>query len=628
MCGINGILYSSGFNSGKEDEFHFGNIRKMNEAIAHRGPDGEGIFIDYPVCLGHRRLSIIDLSENGSQPMFNEDKSIVLVYNGEIYNYKELIPELISKGHQFNSKCDAEVVIHAYEEYGEDCVKMFNGMWAFVIFDKRKRKLFASRDRFGVKPFYYFKDKEQFIFSSEIKAILEVTGNKNAEHCKVFNYLAYGYRTNDGKTFFQNISELLPAHNLIIENNTLRIIRYWDFPVNKFTGNNIKDVLRELIFDSIRLRFRSDVPVSILLSGGIDSGIIAAVTNEMIEKEKIQSTSVSSYSAVFPGFRYDESDQIKEILSSCPHIDGNFVTPSSDNLAEQLPSFVFGMGEPVFSSTSFAHFVIMQEIKKRRVKVVLNGQGSDEAWCGYGKYVIGYLLLDLLMSKPGKFFSQFNSASQKLGLSTTYIAGQFLKAMLPRRKASYFRSKYSEKIFGCLSKDFVNQNYDCFQNPVIKRTSANNLDTYMKYNIKYQGFNQILHYEDHSSMQSSIEMRSPFIDYRLMELAFSIPTDNKISDGISKKILRETFAGMLPERILNNNRKIGFVTPFDEWTKEPAMSGLLKDTLNSNALFRRNIYQSGKIKGMLSSANSNSNFPLWRILNLELWIRAYGITNL
>lgn len=138
MCGINGILYSSGFNSGKEDEFHFGNIRKMNEAIAHRGPDGEGIFIDYPVCLGHRRLSIIDLSENGSQPMFNEDKSIVLVYNGEIYNYKELIPELISKGHQFNSKCDAEVVIHAYEEYGEDCVKMFNGMWAFVIFDKRK----------------------------------------------------------------------------------------------------------------------------------------------------------------------------------------------------------------------------------------------------------------------------------------------------------------------------------------------------------------------------------------------------------------------------------------------------------------------------------------------------------
>lgn len=628
MCGINGILYSGGFNSGKEDEFHFGNIRKMNEAIAHRGPDGEGIFIDYPVCLGHRRLSIIDLSENGNQPMFNEDKSIVLVYNGEIYNYKELIPELISKGHHFNSKCDAEVVIHAYEEYGEDCVKMFNGMWSFVIFDKKKRKLFASRDRFGVKPFYYFKDKEQFIFSSEIKAILEVTGNKNAEHCKVFNYLAYGYRTNDGKTFFQNINELLPAHNLIIENESLRIKRYWDFPDNKFTGNNIKDVLRELIFDSVRLRFRSDVPVSILLSGGIDSGIIAAVTNEMIEKEKLHSNSVSSYSAVFPGFRYDETYQIKEILSSCPHIDGNFVTPSSDNLAEQLPSFVFGMGEPVFSSTSFAHYVIMQEIKKQGVKVVLNGQGSDEAWCGYGKYVIGYFLLDLLMSKPGKFLSQFNSASQKLGLSATYAAGQLLKAMLPRRNASYLRSKYSEKIYGCLSKDFAKQNYDCFQNPVIKRTSSDNLDTYMKYNIKYQGFNQILHYEDHSSMQSSIEMRSPFIDYRLMELAFSIPTDNKFSDGITKKILRETFAGMLPEEILNNHRKIGFVTPFDEWTKEPAMSGLIKGTLNSDALLKRNIYHSEKIKGMLSSSNSNNNFPLWRILNLELWIRAYGITNL
>lgn len=628
MCGINGILYFGGISSGKDDEFHFANIRKMNEAIAHRGPDGEGIFIDYPICLGHRRLSIIDLSDNGNQPMFNEDRSIVLVFNGEIYNYKELIPDLINKGHRFKSNCDTEVVIHAYEEYGEDCVKMFNGMWAFAIFDMKRRKLFASRDRFGVKPFYYFKDNERFIFSSEIKAILGIAGTKNAEHCKVFNYLAYGYKTNDGKTFFQNINELLPSHNLTIKNDSISISPYWTFPDTRYSGSELETELRDLIFDSVSIRFRSDVPVSILLSGGIDSGIIASATNELIESGMLDNNSVSSYSAVFPGFKYDESEQIKQILARCPHIQGNYITPSSDSLAIQLPAFVYGMGEPVFSSTSFAHYVIMQEISKRGVKVVLNGQGSDEAWCGYDKYIIGYFLLDLLMSQPEKFLSQFKTASEKMGLSATYVLGQLLKAILPRRYASYIRSKYSEKIYDSLDSEFTKQNNECFRNPVIKRTSSKNLETYMKYNITYQGFNQILHYEDHSSMQSSIEMRSPFIDYRIMELAFSLPSQTKLHDGITKKILRDTFSDLLPDNIVNNYNKIGFVTPFDEWSKEPSMSEFIKDVLNSDGLKKRRIYDKNKLSRLLSTSQTNKNFPLWRILNLELWIKSYDITNL
>ena len=628
MCGINGIFHFGGFEEGKQDDYHFANIRVMNEAIAHRGPDEEGVFVDYPVSLGFRRLSIIDLSEHGNQPMFNEDGSIVIVFNGEIYNYKELMPELLSKGHIFKSKCDTEVVIHAYEEYGEDCVKTFNGMWAFVIYDLKKKKLFASRDRFGVKPFYYYKDNQRFIFSSEIKAILKLGIGSNANHCKVFNYLAYGYSTNDGRTFFKHINELPPAHNLSITQKSFSVKRYWDFPERSYNRNNLAEDLRELVFDSVSLRFRSDVPVSILLSGVIDSGIIASVSNMLIEKGVLNNESVSAYSAVFPGFKYDESEQIKEILNLCPHISGHFISPSSEKLAHDLPEFVYGLGEPVFSSTSFAHYILMKEISKQSVKVVLNGQGSDEAWAGYGRYIIGYYLLGILISEPGKFFDQLRKSSDAMGLSTTFISGQILKALLPRRYASRLRSKYSEKIFGLMSTEFIRQNYGCFDNPQRKRISNSALDDYMKYNIAYQGFNQILHYEDHSSMQSSIEMRSPFIDYRLMELAFSIPSEKKLSDGITKRIVRDAFRDLLPESVVNSKRKIGFATPFEDWAKEPELAAIIKETLGSDQIKKRFIYRSGSSNGVAERFRNNPNFPLWRILNLELWIKSYGVTNL
>ncbi|MBX7043150.1 MAG: asparagine synthase (glutamine-hydrolyzing), partial [Ignavibacteria bacterium] len=317
MCGINGILYFNGTESDRPDEFHFSNIRKMNRAISHRGPDGEGVFIDYPVCLGHRRLSIIDLSDAGSQPMFNEDRSLALIYNGEIYNYKELLPDLISKGHRFSSKTDSEVVLHAYEEYGEDCVKLFNGMWAFAICDIRRQRIFASRDRFGVKPFFYYIDNSRFIFSSECKAILSCVPVTAANRRKVFSYLAYGYRLNDGESFFEGIKELLPAHNLTAEQGCVTVSRYWDLPGGIPEKEAGASHVRDLLFDSVALRFRSDVPVSVLLSGGIDSGIIAAVTNELVSTGMISNFSVSSYSAVFPGYEHDESEKIKDILRAC-----------------------------------------------------------------------------------------------------------------------------------------------------------------------------------------------------------------------------------------------------------------------------------------------------------------------
>jgi asparagine synthase (glutamine-hydrolysing) len=231
------------------------------------------------------------------------------------------------------------------------------------------------------------------------------------------------------------------------------------------------------------------------------------------------------------------------------------------------------------------------------------------------------------MSKPGSFFRQLKNASGKMGLSKKYIALQIIKALMPRSYASYVRSKYSEKIYGCLDTGFIKENRDEFANPAVRRFSSSNLDTNLKHNITYQGFNQILHYEDHSSMQSSIEMRSPFIDYRLMELAFSVPSEEKIDNGITKKILREAFRDLLPSGITNNYRKIGFVTPFDDWTNDPALSDFISDITHSNEFRDRSIFNHNVLNRMLTNKKGN-NFPLWRLLNLELWIRSYGITNL
>ncbi|MEO8447273.1 MAG: asparagine synthase (glutamine-hydrolyzing) [bacterium] len=627
MCGINGILYFNSYCRDKPSQFFENNIQRMNEEIRHRGPDGEGIMTNYPVCFGHLRLSIIDLSENGSQPMFSEDRSLAIIYNGEIYNYLELIPELRSKGHIFRSKSDTEVILNAYKEYGYDCVNKFNGMWAFAIYDFRKKTLFISRDRLGVKPFYYYKDDEQFIFSSEIKAILKIKKITEANHTKVFEYLAYGYKTSNGETFFKDIHELKGGHNIIIENDSMEIKQFWDFGIDKKTDENNHEKINSLLYDSVRLRFRSDVPVAILLSGGLDSSIIAKITDELIDKGELESATVTAFTAVFPGFIFDESAVVEEFLKTCRHIKQIRISPAGDELVDKVNEFVYGMGEPVFSTTSFAHYMLMQEIKMQNVKVVMNGQGSDEVWAGYDRYIIGYYLLDLLYSSPQNFISQIRAMSVKMQFSYKYILLQTLKSMMSRKSASYLRSSKREKVFDVLDKNFTKNNYDKFVNPGYNKFSSSNLSGYLKYNIQYQGFNQILHYEDHSSMQSSIEMRSPFIDYRLVEAAFTMENKYKIDSGVTKKILRELFKDKLPDSIIKNYKKIGFVTPFDDWMKNAKPKAMVMDLISSDSFRQKSVFDPAKVADVFTK-NENRNFPYWRFINLEIWSEMYNISNL
>lgn len=627
MCGINGIVqlrYPDDRPGTTLDE-----IQAMNDAIRHRGPDGEGTYVTPEIALGHRRLAILDLSKNGAQPMFSEDKSLALVFNGEIYNYIELRDELAVLGCNFRTHTDTEVILHAYAKWGEDCVRRFNGMWAFALWDVTNKKLFASRDRLGVKPFVYYSDLERLVFSSEIVGILAVQKITEANPGKVHDYLAYGYRINDGETFFKDIKELPPAHSLTVENGRLSINRYWELPKRQSDGisyDDLRKTLISLIEDAVRLRFRSDVPVALMQSGGLDSSIIASVVNDSIESGKMDATSVIAYTAHFPSFVFDETDTVRQLIDNYPHIQLHPVEVNSNDLCTHLETFVSQMGEPVASPTSFAHWMLMRKLAGAGVKVVINGQGSDEAFAGYGKYAIGFRLLDIALSSPFTLPTQLIDAKKIVVGNLQMVGLQFFKAIFGRRAASLYRARIIEKTLAVLNNQF--HAAESIRLPDLSMTfTPHNLDRHLRSQLMHFGFNQILHYEDQSAMSNSIEIRSPFIDYRIMEFAFRLPDRFKLDHGITKKILRDCFAARLPASIVHNTRKIGFATPTEEWFDEPTTHAAISEILQSKEFQSRKIWNAMEICARFHTSPSES-FPLWRFINVELWIRAFGINNL
>lgn len=627
MCGINGIIL---LGSGVESEQSLREqLHAMNQVIAHRGPDGDGEYVHQGAALGHRRLSILDLSELGAQPMFSQDRALVLVFNGEIYNYLELKAELTRLGHQFHTHSDTEVLLRAYEAWGPRCVERFFGMWAFAIWDAKRRALFASRDRFGVKPFYFSQTATRFVFSSEIKGIGAVMPLHAANLGKVYEYLAYGYRTNDGETFFEGVSELPPAHNLFIENGKARMVRYWHLPPQaetRLTESELSERLVSLVEDAVRLRFRSDVPVALLQSGGLDSSIICRVVDDSIEAGHLASPSITAYTAVFPGFEWDESETVRELIASCRHVQLKEITTSAAHLPDQLPEFVRGMGEPLFNTTAFMHYSIMDAIRKDGAKVVINGQGADEAFAGYGHLIAGYRLLDLLFSQPSQVLGEARALRRSLPCGFGYLLAQTGKAALGRRRASELRAAYKERTFDVLQPALrLAHIRRLADNPT--RFSSNNLDQHMRRQIEFYGFNQIMHYEDQSSMLNSVEIRSPFVDHRLMEFAFSLPDRYKFDHGVTKRILRESFSPRLPQRVLKQP-KIGFVTPLAYWMQDPDFKAWLFDLSRSASFRQRSVWVADVLQERFDRPEAYPGFPFWRIINLELWARAYGIGNL
>lgn len=626
MCGLNGILTGDPALTAPALQSL---IVGMNQAIAHRGPDGRGTYVDRGIALGHLRLAILDLSAAGRQPMFSADGNLVLIFNGEIYNYLELIPELRARGHAMRTHTDSEVVLHAYAAWGDDCVRRFNGMWAFAIWDKQRRRLFASRDRFGVKPLVYLQRGESLYFSSETAGIRAAVAVHEANPGKLHDYLAYGYRTNDGETFFSGIRELRPGHHLIVDERGLELQRYWALPRHSVATSPVERVaiFRELLGDAVRLRLRSDVPVALLQSGGLDSSAICALVNDQIAGGTAGFEYVTAFTAVHPGHAFDEAASVRELMRSCLHVRSLQMEPRADDLASMLPEFARAMQEPTASPTSYAHWCLMREVHARGLKVIINGQGADEALAGYGIYNCGYRLLDLLLSRPLRVPAEVAAMRQRLGSGYGSLLAQVAKAVLGRHAASAWRARMVEGGSTVLSPAFRRANAAHLPE-VSMQLAPRNLDHHLRSQLLDFGFNQILHYEDQSSMSQSIEVRSPFVDYRLMELAFSLPDDDKFAGGVTKRVLRDAFRDRLPASIVDNHRKIGFATPFDRWSAAPSFRDFVRTLTRSPDFRNRQLWDAARLAERLNDPSSVARgFPVWRFVVAALWLRQNGITN-
>ena len=639
MCGINGFAALNTSASSTSDQFWKEKLQQMNDTIIHRGPDSDGMFAKAPVGFGFRRLSILDLREEANQPMFSPNKDVVLIFNGEIYNYIEVKEVLLAKGYTFNTTSDTEVILNSYLEYGEDCVQHFNGMWAIAIYDFRKQKLFLSRDRIGIKPFYYTIQDDGFLyFSSELKALHKVCNLTRANTAKVYEYLAYGYRVNDGESFLEGVNELLPGHNLILENGQIRTQKYWQLKPNSFQhepGLSYNESFVKTFENAVKIRYRSDVPVAILLSGGLDSSSIARVTDDLIERGELPPNDIHAFIASFPGFKDDETHIADEFIKTCKHIKLHKIQLESRNIVDELDDLVYQLDHPLFSFTSVAHNTIMRACKARGLKVVINGQGADEAYAGYGRYIAGIHLMDLLFSNPAKFMKEFNIFNKRNQFSVSLLLSQMAKTTLSPRYASYLRAKHQEKTIDTLNPQFVKESYPHYKPYYQFRPGNKNLTNYLLDGLINQGLNTILHYEDISSMNQSIEIRGPFLDYRLMEFAFSIPNQLKLDQGVTKKIIRETIGATLPDSITKNPIKIGFSTPFlDDVAKDPVFKNFVSDIFHSQSFRSKGIWNADKLANVFEDSAKFvekpywQKFPFWRFLNLELWARAYNITNL
>ena len=632
MCGITGLISLSNSIDFQTREDFKSTVSEMNDLIAHRGPDSDGIYIKNPICFGFRRLSILDLSDDANQPMLSNNGDIVIIFNGEIYNYIELKSELISKGYVFKTTSDTEVIINSYIEYGFNCVDKFNGMWAFAIYDFSKKVLFCSRDRFGVKPFYYYLNNDILYFSSELKSLHQACGLTRANLSKVYEYLAYGYRINDGETFLENCSELLPGTNMIYENNQLRFHKYWELGMNNYKHNDslsIHDEYSQLFESAVRLRYRSDVPVGILLSGGFDSSSIAKVTDNLIEKGDLEQNEIHAFIASFPNFKDDETEIAREFIKTCKHIRLHEMVIDSKNIADDFEETIYGLDHPVSSFATIAHNNIMKKCNERGIKVVLNGQGSDEAYAGYVRYISGVHLLDQLLSRKGNFFSEFHHLNSLNKYSKSHLLSQMFKSTLSLPFSSYLRAKYIEKSLSCLNSEFVKSNYNHYKSDWKFSLKGDNLNRYLLNHITHKTLNNILQYEDVSSMMESIEIRSPFMDYRLMEFAFSIPNKLRFNKGVTKVIQRETIGKMLPDSITHNRKKIGFNTPFTEYLSgDPAFKSYIFDIINSKSFSSKKIWDAGKIIKKFENPEKYPEFPFWRFINMEVWSKGYNISNL
>jgi asparagine synthase (glutamine-hydrolysing) len=621
MCGIAGFV-----NTSPTGGDNAAILRRMTDSIAHRGPDATGVWHDEYASLGHRRLSIIDLAAGG-QPMTNETGEIWIVYNGEIFNHAALRPPLEQAGHRYRSHCDTETILHAWEEYGEECVTHFRGMFSLAIWDKTRRRLFCARDRLGIKPFYYFWNGRTFAFASEIKALFQHPSISPAlRESALPEYFTFGYGSGE-LTMFEGIRKLMPGHTLVLDpDGEPRIRQYWDVPEPSSEQSSRTDrewigETRRRVEESVEMRLMSDVPLGMFLSGGVDSSAIAAMIRRRTDGP------VKTFSVGYAEAQYSELSYAAEVARLIG-TDHHEIVIGREDFFSALPGLIRHEDEPIaWPSSVSLHFV--SQLAAREVKVVLTGEGSDELFAGYGRY--GWTRLNL------RLLSVYQSAvpAGLRGLLRAQIATSRLLSRDIRRKLGHSFLGRGESVESLYIDNFYSPFPAAERKELLKwppggeyanflgywnARSAGSLLQRMLYADQKTYLVELLMKQDQMSMASSIESRVPFLDHTLVEFAMSVPDHLKIHRGVQKYIFKEAVSDLLPAGIVHR-KKMGFPTPLRQWLREPAALPLLDSLMEPEGLLASYCDREAirRLTADHIAGSHDYTDRIWSLLNLQIW---------
>ena len=629
MCGISGIV-----DLRERREVDVALLRAMNSALSHRGPDGDGFHVEPGAGLGHRRLSIIDL-EGGRQPLYNEDESVVVTYNGEIFNFQEVEVELLARGHHFRTRCDTEVIVHAWEEWGEQCLHRFNGMFAFAVWDRRSETLFLARDRLGVKPLFYAELADgHLIFASELKALATHPGlPRQIEPRAVEEYFTYGY-VPDPKTIYRGVYKLEPGAFLKLRRGAAAVppSRYWDVPLagERAIAGTAKDwevELRARLQESVRKRLMSDVPLGAFLSGGIDSSAVVAMMRE------IGTSEILTCSIGFREPRYDESRYARMVAQAKSTNHKSEVVEASDySLLDKLVGIY---DEPFADSSAIPTYRVCQ-LARRHVTVALSGDGGDENFIGYRRYRlfaaeeavrsrVSLALRQAVFGPLGRWYPKLDWAPRALRAKTTFqaLARGTVDAYLHgvsicsrELRSALFSSPFRRELQGYDAREVFHGHVDGkdFGDPL-------SLVQYLDFKTYLPG--DILTKVDRASMAHSLEVRTPFLDYEFVEWVASLPSDVKLKGGEGKHLLKEALRPLLPEEVLFR-KKMGFAVPLDVWFRGSLRSHIL-DVAGGRRLAECGLFEPATLQRLVTdhqSGRRDYSAPLWALMMFDGFLQS------
>lgn len=618
MCGICGIVYQDTKRPVTEEL-----INAMAESIRHRGPDDAGAYIDGNIGLAHRRLSIIDLA-SGHQPMFNEDRSLSIVFNGEIYNHHGLRDELEKRGHHYTTKSDTETILHAYEEYGVKCLDKLRGMFAFAIYDSSRRVLFLARDRVGKKPLYFYHDQQRFVFASEVKAILKAGPiEKQVNREMIDFYLSIGY-VPGRETLFKNIAKLEPGHYLILDsNNGITIKEYWDIRDIQVKNVPYQDAyarLKNKLLESIDIRLMSEVPLGVFLSGGLDSSAIVALMSQIVS-QPIKTFSVG----------YQNEPQSNE-LDYARIVAGKFKTEhyefflTADDLFDSIDTFLEHSEEPIVESAGIALYKLAK-LAKPKATVLLSGEGADELLAGYRIYpkMLGLDRVHGIASLiPGWIISKIMADQAIPEKAVKYLDWAKTPFSERYKSLSYELSDtLKHRLYAVGFRESLRNGFEDYFTALHKKINGSNLRKMLYIDSKTWLAEDILLKADRMTMAASIELRAPFLDHELMELAFSLPDNFKLRGDQGKFILKDIMKDLLPKEIVYRKKK-GFPVPLTSWFGG-ALQARAKNLLTSEKALKRGYFNPDYIHELFSRISRGEDLGkrIFSLVALELWHQKY-----